>query len=132
MTDVMQQSHNAAALCSTDTKTCHDCILHAVATICMRRFGVAKETCHVMFGMLQQMENCIRTVCGDSTNSCGVSKIPLQGVLQGDGAGPAMWLVVSVPIITCSKQKGVVFVLKHQQLAHAFIMCATRLSMTWT
>lgn len=79
-----------------------------IAVSCMRRLGISKETCHMMFKTLQQAKNLIRMSCRDSANSYKVLQIPLQGqgVLQGNRARPAIWLVASVLIINVLKVEG--------------------------
>ena len=72
----------------------------------MRRLGLTPETCHVMIGTLEQVRHHVRTAYGDSASSyCGI-EIPLQGIGQGNGAGPAIWLVVSIAIINMLKAEG--------------------------
>jgi hypothetical protein len=54
-----------------------------------------------MFKVLQGAVYKIRTAYGDSTKSCRSPfwLIPFQGVGQGNGAGPAIWVAISAPII---------------------------------
>ena len=97
--DVARLEHRSMAICSNDAKSCYDRILHAVASICMRRVGVSKETCKMMFGTLAQVEHYVRTNFGDSNTSYACFEIPFQGVYQGNGEGPGIWMLVSIPII---------------------------------
>jgi hypothetical protein len=105
-TDIARQEHRSMALCSNDAKSCYDRILHAVASICMRRVGVPKETCLMMFGTLAKVKHYIRTTYGDSTTAYSCIEIPFQGIYQGNGAGPGIWLLVSIPIINMLKTAG--------------------------
>jgi hypothetical protein len=105
-TDIARQEHRSMALCSNDAKSCYDCILHAIATICMRRDGVPKQICLMMFGTLAKVKYCIRTTYGDLTTSYSCKEIPFQGIYQGNGAGPVIWLLVSIPIINMLKTAG--------------------------
>ena len=59
--DIARQEHRSMALCSNDAKSCYDWILHAIASICMRRVGVPKKTCLMMFGTLAKVQHYIRT-----------------------------------------------------------------------
>jgi hypothetical protein len=59
-----------------------------------------------MFGSLQQMQHYVKTAYGLSETSYGCIEIPLQGVLQGNGAGPAIWLLTSIPIINMLRRQG--------------------------
>jgi hypothetical protein len=104
--NIIRQYRRTAALCSTDAKSCYDRILHSIASMAMQRMGVSPSTCHMMLGTLQDVRHYIRTSYGDSASSYGSISIPLQGVLQGNGAGPAIWLVVSIPIINMIKAEG--------------------------
>jgi hypothetical protein len=65
--DIARLEHRTMALCSNDAKSCYDRILHAIASICMRRVGVPKEMCQMMFGTLAQVDHYVRTNFGDST-----------------------------------------------------------------
>ena len=105
-TDIARQEHRSMALCSNDAKSCFDRILHAIATICMRRVGVSKKTCLMMFGTLTQAKHYIRTNYGDSDKAYSCIEIPFQGIYQGNGAGPGIWLLVSIPIINMLKTAG--------------------------
>ena len=111
--DIARLEHRSMALCSNDAKSCYDRILHAVASICMRRVGVPQETCKMMFGTLAQVDHYVRTNFGDSTTSYACIEIPFQGVYQGNGAGPGIWLVVSIPIINMLKARGFGFTVKN-------------------
>ena len=126
--DIARLEHRSMALCSNDAKSCYDRILHAVASICMRRVGVQPETCEMMFGTLAQVHHYVRTNFGDSSTSYACIEIPFQGVYQGNGAGPGIWLLVSIPIINMLKARGFGFkvtnVMTHEHFSfvcYAFI-----------
>jgi hypothetical protein len=87
------------ALCSNDVNSCCDRILHAIATICMRRLGVPEKFCLMMFGTLTKVKHYIRTTYGDLTTLYSCIELPFQGIYQGNGTGPGIWLLVSIPII---------------------------------
>ncbi len=105
-TDIARQEHRSLALCSNDAKSCYDRILHSIASICMRRVGVPQEICTMMLGTLAKVEHHIRTTYGDSTTAYSCIEIPFQGIYQGNGAGPGIWLLVSIPIINMLKTAG--------------------------
>ena len=104
--DIWRQSRRPGALCSNDAKSCYDRIVHNVAILAMRRLGLSPETCHVMIGTLDQVRHHVRTAYGDSASTYQGIEIPLQGIGQGNGAGPAIWLIVSVVIINMLKAEG--------------------------
>jgi hypothetical protein len=105
--DILRQHKTPAALCSNDAKSCYDRIVHAIANIFLQRVGVQANTCRgVMFGTLQQMKHHVKTAYGTSQQSYGRIHTPLQGVLQGNGAGPAIWLLISSPLINMLRTQG--------------------------
>jgi hypothetical protein len=59
-----------------------------------------------MLGTLQQMQHYVKTAYGTSSTSYGCIQIPLQGVLQGNGAGPAIWMLMSIPLIQMLRTQG--------------------------
>jgi len=54
------------------------------------------------------MQHCVRTAFGESTRSYGgdPSKPAPQGILQGNGAGPASWFAICSIVIDSMKAKG--------------------------
>jgi hypothetical protein len=64
-----------------------------------------------MFGTIQELQHYFRTAFGDSKNffSANNGDIPIQGVGQGNGAGPQIWALVSTPIFNmlCSMGLGI-------------------------
>jgi hypothetical protein len=60
----------------------------------------------MMFGTLAQAQHYIWTTYGDSTTAYSCLEIPFQGINQGNGAGPGIWLLVSIPIINMLKSEG--------------------------
>jgi hypothetical protein len=102
-TDIAQQEHCSMVLCSNDAKSYYDRILHVIATICIRRTGLPKKICLMMFGNLEKAKHFIRTTYGDSTTSYSCIEIPFQGIYQRNGAGPGIWLLVSILIINMLK-----------------------------
>ena len=66
----------------------------------MQRVGAPVEPIICMFTTIQNLEHRIRTVYGDSEIgfSGKLFTVPIQGVGQGNGAGPQIWAVVSTPI----------------------------------
>ena len=104
--DVSRQRKHPMALCSNDATACYDRIVHSVASICMQRLGVDARTCQVMFGTLQQLQHHVATAYGTSPTPYGGLEIPLHGIGQGNGAGPAVWLVMTIPLINMLRTAG--------------------------
>ena len=105
--DVLRQRRQAGALCSNDAKSCYDRIVHNIAALCMRRTGIPQQPVESMFMTLQKSQHVISTAFGISNESYGRDRsIPLQGVGQGNGAGPAIWAVISTVIINMMRTAG--------------------------
>ena len=73
----------------------------------MQRTGAPPEVPKLLLGTIAELKRHIRTAFGDSTSSYGAVRLPpLQGICQGNGAGPAIWLIVSAPVIDMLKKEG--------------------------
>ncbi len=96
--DLARQLKRPLAMCSNDAKSCYDRIVHSVASLCMRRMGVEEPPIVCMFTTIQNLHHSIRTVYGDSalTFTGQLWTVPIQGVGQGNGAGPQIG-AASVP-----------------------------------
>jgi hypothetical protein len=94
-------------VCSNDAKSCYDLIGHTQAAMAMRRMGVTKEAINCIFTTLQEAAYRVRTGYGDSTSSYGrqLSGTPVHGICQGNGAGPAIWAVLSSPLLDIQRNK---------------------------
>ena len=89
-------------------KSCYDRIVHAVASLCLQRQGISESEVVCMFSTLQNLEHTIRTAYGDSKETYGgdLWVVPMQGVYQGNGAGPLIWAVVSSPLLDIMREEG--------------------------
>ena len=106
--DLFRQQRQAGALCSNDAKSCYDRIGHTAAGLAMRRCGVPVPFVEASLRPIQALRHYIRTVYGDSALffDAGGQEIPIQGIGQGNGGGPAIWAVVSTPIFNAMRQRG--------------------------
>jgi hypothetical protein len=105
--DLLRLRRQAGALCSNDAKSCYDRIVHWIAALCMRRLGLQKEPTFKMFKTIQLAWNNIATAYGESKRRYGGTRwLPLQGVGQGNGAGPMIWAVISAVLIAIMKRHG--------------------------
>jgi len=70
---------------------CYDRIAHIAILLALRRLGIPCPPILAMLETIQNMQHYIRTAFGESTRSYGgdPSKPATQGILQGNGAGPA-------------------------------------------
>ena len=96
-------------LCSNDAKSCYDRIIHSIASMAMQRLGLPIEPITCMIVTIQQMEHYIRTGFGDSDATMAHDELegaPFQGILQGNGSGPVLWLAVSTPLIEMMRTQG--------------------------
>jgi hypothetical protein len=107
--DLLQQLKVPGAICSNDAKSCYDLIVHAPASLSMQRQGVPWCAVVCLFETLQNLEHYIHTAYGDSSSFYGGSHwiIPMHGIRQGNGAGPAIWAVVSMPLLNMLRASGV-------------------------
>ena len=79
-----------------------------MASLCMRRCGLQAAPVYSMFNCIQHLKHHIRTVYGTSSRWFGgdqLETIP-HGVGQGNGAAPAIWAVVSTPILNMLRDAG--------------------------
>lgn len=103
--DLNQFQRKPMILCSNDAKSCYDWIVHSIAALAMQRLGLPPQPMKCMITTLQNMNHYIRTAFGDSDQTLQGSQqaVPFQGILQGNGAGPTLWLAVSTPLFAMMK-----------------------------
>jgi hypothetical protein len=105
--DLWRQFRQRGALCCNDAKACYDRIVHSCASLCIQRVGIHPNPVTSMFKSIQSLEHHVRTVFGESKASFKQSgPIPLQGVGQGNGAGPQIWALVSTPVLNMLRSQG--------------------------
>ena len=99
--DIIRQSRKPGALCSNDAKSCYDRVLHSITMLAFRRLGFPIPPVECMLKTIQQMKHYIRTTFGDSNSffSSDKAAIPFQGILQGNGAAPTIWVLISTPLL---------------------------------
>ena len=109
--DILRVRKKAAILASTDAKGCFDRIVHAIAFICLRRWGLPSAPIQSMIHAIQVMTHYVRVAFGDSTDSYGYDATqphlpPLMGLLQGNGASGTGWQAVSSVLVEMLKARG--------------------------
>ena len=76
----------------------------------MRRAGAGESATVSMFETIQKLKHKVRTAFGDSEDSFGGEDWreleALMGVGQGNGAGPAIWAVISTVFFNALRKKG--------------------------
>ena len=106
--DLLRQHRKDGAMVSNDAKSCYDRIVHSVAALSLKRIGVPDEAIFCMFSTIQQLSHHIRTAYGDSSSSFSgkLWAVPIQGVGQGNGAGPQIWALVSTVVLSMMQSLG--------------------------
>ena len=108
--DILRQTKRPAGICSCDLKSCYDRIVHSFASLAMQRAGAPLSAVESMFSTIQKLKHVVRTSFGVSEQTFGGedwrSLNPLQGVGQGNGAGPAIWAVISTVFFDLLREKG--------------------------
>ena len=99
--DIIRQTRKPGSLCSNDAKSCYDRVLHSITMLAFRRLGFPIPPVECMLRCIQQMKHHIRTTFGDSKTflSSQQTAIPFQGILQGNGAAPTIWVLISTPLL---------------------------------
>jgi hypothetical protein len=77
-----------------------------MASLALKRQGATNQMTSVMFDTISQMERCIRTSYGDSIQTYREEDTRFHGILQGNGAGPTIWTMMSSPMLNRIRYKG--------------------------
>ena len=111
-------------MASVDAQTCCDRIVHSIASICCQRLGVPARAVRTMFDTIVNMKFHLRTAFGDSKDHFGGDLTnPFQGVCQGNGGGPAVWLAVSLVLVDMSHAEGHTATIAQALTGIAFALC---------
>ena len=109
LADLLHQRHHPLAIACEDFAWCYDQIAHCPASLaCQHLVGVSPEVMSTIFFMIQFVKFYLHTAYGDSATfyGGGLSQYPFQGVCQGNGSGPAIWLALSLCLIHMLHQTG--------------------------
>jgi hypothetical protein len=105
--DLWRQRRQNGALCCNDAKGCYDRIVHNCASLCLQRVRTRPHPITSMFETIQKLEHHVRTVFEESKKYFVQSgTTPIQGVGQGNGAGPQIWALVSTPVLNMLRAEG--------------------------
>ena len=105
--DIVRQTRYNAALGSYDAAQCYDCMAHPFISLAAQSIGTPVNMIGTMLLAIQCMKFHIRTAYGDSTNTYNSNpEQPFQGTCQGNGASPAIWLLLSAYLIKHMREKG--------------------------
>jgi Reverse transcriptase (RNA-dependent DNA polymerase) len=105
-TDILRQEKRNFSLITLDAKACYDRIAQPIASIALKRQGATNNMVDVMFNTISKMQRCIRTAYGDSSLTYQETSTRHHGILQGNGAGPTIWIIISSPMLDRLRQQG--------------------------
>ena len=107
LSDLSRQKRATMAIAGVDAAHCYDRVAHPFAILACRAIGVPKAVVQTIFSAVQQMKMKVRTAYGESEAWYGGDpETPFQGLCQGNGCGPAVWLVVSMFVVRFLRLKG--------------------------
>jgi hypothetical protein len=100
--------HKPMALCSNNAKSCYNRVVHSVASLCLQRIGCPKPVVITMFETIQNLRHHVRSHYGDSEMFYHANQglHPIQGLGQGNGAGPTIWALISTPVLNMLRTHG--------------------------
>jgi hypothetical protein len=81
-------------------------LYHHIAALSMTRQGAPQSYNEVVFRTIDEMQHYIRSAYGDSETNYGKGNKRCHGILQGNGAGPAIWALVSTPVLDRLRSRG--------------------------
>jgi hypothetical protein len=93
---------------SADADKCYDRINHIVMSLLLLAIGGEDGPIRAMLCPIQQMKFFQPTGQGDSDTFMGgrPDNNPLQGLCQGNGAGPACWIMLSSLMMSVYRKSG--------------------------
>ena len=94
-----------AAVFNNNATQCYDRVLANLSQIACQHLGLSESTAAFVLEFFWTSKYFIKTVHGVSTDFNSDTLHPLFGMLQGSGASPAMWLVISTILITVHNTK---------------------------
>ena len=105
--DSLRVLRRNGAIAGVDAAQCYDRIVHSMSSLLCQNEGTPLQPLLSMFGVIQCMTYYIRTMFGDSEKCYGGKQdIPFQGSCQGNGASPALWLVISMYLVLIMQEKN--------------------------
>ena len=106
--DLIRQLKFNAVLGSYDAQSCYDRVVHSFTSMAARAMGIPMKIINTMLSAIQMMQFHLRTGFGDSKGTYGREnrRRPFQGLCQGNGAAPALWLLISSILIMYLADEG--------------------------
>ena len=95
------------AVASVDAAQCYDRIQHTMASLACQCWGIPTPALATLLKTVQMMKIYLRTAHGDTEDHIpNDGEVPFQGILQGNGAGPAIWLVISTFLVLLLRHRN--------------------------
>ena len=105
--DTLRTMKEDSALTVLDAKSCYDRIPPPLACLCLRRQGLPQNIIDASFNSIKDMTHHIRTAYGILEVSYERDNDSyMHGILQGNGAGPCIWVMLSIPILDMLSDQG--------------------------
>ena len=105
--DTLRDMKEDSSLTVLDAKSCYDRIPPPLACLCLRRQGFPQNIIDSSFNSIKDMTHHIRTAYGISQVSYERDDDSyMHGILQGNGAGPCIWVMLSSPILDMLSDQG--------------------------
>jgi len=108
VSDTSRQQKAPLALALVECLTCYNSLGHPPASLACQRLGAPPSVLCTIFSTIQLMKFFLQTAHGDLDNfyGGGTSLLPFQGVCQGNGVGPVIWLAVSLVLMNMVRHHG--------------------------
>jgi hypothetical protein len=106
--DISRQLRHPLATMSANADKCYDHIHHVIMSLLLLAIVGSMGPVVAMLHPIQSMKFYQCTACVDSKTFMGGRGRynPLQGLCQGNGAGPVCWLIISSILMHCYQHKG--------------------------
>lgn len=106
--DIQRQRKQKTALLVLDAKACYDRIPIHIAALGLKRQGLPDSAIQFMMSpIIKRTKHNVRTIYGDSTMKYSALDCKgYHGILQGNGAGPCIWVMVSSPLLDHLRDTG--------------------------
>jgi len=111
--DLMRQKQTPGTIIAVDAMQCYDQMAHSIVSMLAQCLTMMIEVIVCLLLMIQLMKFFLCTAFGNSSSHYGGQRgIPYQGICQGNGGEPGMWLAVSIILvkILCVKGHVAIFV----------------------
>jgi hypothetical protein len=105
--DTLRQRRCAGGVASVDASNCYDRVVHNVAALAARRWGMPSSVMVCILSTISRMCFFLRTFHGVSSQSYGGNESdPFQGLCQGNGGAPGLWLCVACLLVDYMHDQG--------------------------